>query len=42
MKRVGNTPWPTPPEGEVEALMKRAGEEIAKVAGSVPSRRSCP
>lgn len=37
LKRVGNTPWPTPPGDEVEALMKRAGEEIAKVRGSLPS-----
>jgi hypothetical protein len=38
LKRVGDTPWPAPPGDEVEALMKRAGEEIAKVRGSLPSR----
>jgi len=42
LKRVGDTPWPTPPGDEVEALMKRAGEEIAKVRGSLPSGRSRP
>jgi hypothetical protein len=42
LKRVGNTPWPTPPGDEVEALMKRAAEEIAKVRGSLPPGRSRP
>lgn len=42
LKRVGDTPWPTPPGEEVEALMKRAGEEISKVRGELPSRSSCP
>lgn len=42
LKRVGDTPWPTPPGDEVEALMKRAGEEIAKIRGSLPSGRSRP
>jgi hypothetical protein len=42
LKRVGDTPWPTPPGDEVEALMKKAGEEIAKVRGSLPSGRSRP
>ena len=42
LKRVGATPWPTPPGDEVEALVKRAGEEIAKVRGSLPPRRARP
>jgi hypothetical protein len=42
LKRVGDTPWPAPPGDEVEALMKRAGEEIAKVRGSLPSGRFRP
>ncbi|MBE3129926.1 MAG: hypothetical protein IMZ54_04305 [Acidobacteria bacterium] len=42
LKRVGDTPWPTPPGDEVGALMKRAGEEIAKVRASLPSGRSWP
>jgi len=39
LKRVRDTPWPAPPAEEVEPLMKRAGEEIAKVRGSLPVAR---
>lgn len=42
LKSVADMPWPIPPGDEVEALIKRAGEEIAGIRGSLPSGKTCP